>query len=450
MNRRGLLLLLLLLGLPAAALATLPPAVEEFALTNGMRFLLVPRRDQPHVISAGWLARVGSAYEAPGHTGLSHFFEHLMFKGTEKLGKDEFTRIYTREGATSLNAFTSEDLTLYFCTVPANKLELWAWMESDRLQACLFREFDTERDVVLEERRLRVESTPTGRLREQFEALAWGAGSCYASPVIGWPGDIQGFSLPHARDFWDRYYRAGNLVGLLVGDFEPSRARALVTAYFSRLPAGTPPPPPSLRAQAVPQVAEQRLVAAGDFPSGVTLRYPTVPAGHADSYALDLLAEILNEQTGRLYAGLIEGRKLATRARAESETRKFGGGFALELETRGSATPEHLEAAWYVELAALQQQVVPERELRKVKNRLAANHYRRIEQNLPLLIQMAFAEATVGWRELLEAPQKYEAATAADLQRVANSYFRPEQRSVAVYRREAPTPTTPPSQPPSP
>lgn len=446
MNRKSLLLLLFLL--PGFRPATLPAqvAVEEFALTNGMRFLLVPRRDQPHVVSAGWLARVGSACEPAGLTGLSHFFEHLMFKGTKILGKDEFTRIYTREGASSLNAFTSEDLTLYFCTVPANKLELWAWMESDRLNACLFREFETEREVILEERRLRVESTPTGRIQEQLDALAWGAGSCYASPVIGWPGDIRNYTLPQAQAYWDRYYRPGNLVGIVVGDFEPGRARELLTAYFARLTPGPPPPP--VRTQAVMQVAEQRLIATGEFPSAIEIRYPTVPAGHADSYPLDLLAEILNERTGRLYAGLVEGRQLAASASATSDTRKYAGCFAFQAETRGAATPEQLETAWYAELATLQQQAIPGRELRKVQNRIAANNYRRVEQNLPLLIRLAFAESTVGWREIHDAPRKYEEVTAADLQRVARSYFLPTRRTVAIFRREEKPPnTTPPPAP---
>jgi predicted Zn-dependent peptidase len=440
----SILFVALLLGCGAVPSARAQQvAVEEFTLTNGLRFLLVPRRDQPNVISAGWLAKVGSANESPGLTGLSHFFEHLMFKGTDTIGKDELAQIYTQAGGSGLNAFTSEDLTCYFCTVPANKLELWAWLESDRLRNSVFREFYTERDVVHEERRLRTESTPTGRFQEQFDTMFWGASSCYAWPVIGWPSDIQSYTLAPAQAYWNRYYRPGNLVGIVVGDFAPAQAKTLLTAYFARLIPGTPPLPPALT-HPMAQLAEQRLNAVGAFPSAIEIRYHTVPAGHADSYALDVLAEILNERTGRLYTSLVEGRQLATRARASSETRKWAGYFAFEAETQGAATPELLEKAWYEELATLQQQAVPARELRKVKNRIAAANYRRLESNMSLLVQLAFAEAQLQWREINDGPPKYEAVTAEDLQRVVRHYFAPAQRNVASYHREAKLPTSAP------
>ncbi len=523
MNRPlGILFVALLFGcgaLPAARSQQV--AVEEFTLTNGMHFLLVPRRDQPNVISAGWLAKVGSANERPGITGLSHFFEHLMFKGTDTIGtrdpardarfraeqqalreeinrivwsrqyarfrrgeitdpwnptndtpdlrvlrgqlnaliqtqqgrgaggaaagtivKDEFAQLYTQAGGSGLNAFTSADLTCYFCTVPANKLELWAWLESDRLRNSVFREFYSERDVVHEERRLRTESTPTGRLQEQFDTLFWGASS-YAWPVIGWPSDLQSYSLAQAQEYWDTYYRPGNLTGIVVGDFDPDQAKRLLTAYFARLAPGTQRPPPVVTL-AVGQRAEQRLNAVGDFPSAIEIRYHTVPAGHADSYALDVLSELLNERTGRLYRGLVEGRKLATHARATSEARKLAGYFAFEAETQGEATPEMLETAWYEELATLQQQPLPERELRKVKNRIAAGNFRRLESNMSLLVQLAFAEALLTWQELNDSPKKYEAVTADDIQRVARRYFAPAQRNVASFRRETKPRTTAP------
>jgi zinc protease len=149
-----------------------------------------------------------------------------------------------------------------------------------------------------------------------------------------------------------------------------------------------------------------------------------------------MLAEILNERTGRLYSGLVEGRGIAAGAGASSDTRKYAGLFAFEGQTRGDATPEQLEGAWYEELARLQAEEVPERELRKVKNRVAAGNYRRLENNMSLLVQLAFAEATLDWREINDGPRKYEAVTAADIRRVANTYFSPTNRSVAVFRRQ--------------
>jgi len=489
-------------------------AVEEFTLPNGMQFLLVPRSDQPNVVSAGWVAKVGSVNERPGITGISHFFEHMMFKGTDTIGtrdpakdaryraeqkairdeinrlvwtrqydrffkgeiddpwnpahdtqeirvlrakldelikaqqgrgpagpaaativKDEFDQVYTKAGGSGMNAFTTYDLTCYFITVPANKLELWAWMESDRLHDSVFREFYSERDVVHEERRLRTESTPTGRFEEQFDALFW-ASSGYSWPVIGWPSDLNSYTFEQAQDYWNVYYRPGNLVGILVGDFDPRQARGLIERYFSRLDPGTRKPPPVVTLE-VGQLAEQRMNAAGDVPPGVEIRYHTVPAGHADSYPLDMLAEVLNERTGRLYTGLVEGRGIAATAQASSDTRKYAGLFAVSAQARGAATPAALEQAWYEELARLQKDGVPERELRKVKNRVAAQNYRKLENNMSLLVQLAFAEAVLDWREINEGPAKYEAVTAADVQRVATKYFQESNRSVATYRRKA-------------
>jgi predicted Zn-dependent peptidase len=489
-------------------------AVEEFTLPNGMQFLLVPRGDQPNVVSAGWVARVGSVNERPGITGISHFFEHMMFKGTDTIGtrdpardaayraeqknlrdainrlvwtkqyerffrgeiddpwdpahdtpelrtlrgrldgliraqqgrgeggpaagtivKDEFDQVYTKAGGSGMNAFTTYDLTCYFITVPSNKLELWAWMESDRLVDSVFREFYSERDVVHEERRLRTESTPTGKFEEQFDAMFW-ASSGYAWPVIGWPSDLNSYTFEQALDYWNIYYRPGNLFGVLVGDFDPAEAKPLIERYFSRLEPGERSPPPVVTLE-VGQLAEQRMNAVGEFPPAIEIRYHTVPAGHADAYPLDMLAEILNERTGRLYAGLVEGRGIAASARAVSDTRKYAGLFAVTAETRGDATPEMLERAWAEELARLQREEVPERELRKVKNRVAARNYRRLENNMSLLIQLAFAEALLDWREINEGPAKEEAVTAADIRRVANRYFSLENRSVATYRRRA-------------
>jgi len=510
---RHLLVFLVASLLPASVAPAQQVAVEEFTLPNGMQFLLVPRSDQPNVVSAGWVAKVGSVNERPGITGISHFFEHMMFKGTDTIGtrdakrdaefrarqrqvreefnrmvwteqydrylrgeiddpwnpvndtqglrvlrakldglikaqqgrgeggqeaativKDEFDQVYTKAGGSGMNAFTSYDLTCYFITVPANKLELWAWMESDRLHDSVFREFYSERDVVHEERRLRTDSTPTGRFDEQFDSMFWA--SCgYSWPVIGWPSDLNSYTEEQAQDYWNIYYRPGNLVGVVVGDFDAATAKAFITRYFSRLAPGTRQPPPVVTLE-VEQLAEQRMNAEGDFPPSVEIRYHTVPAGHVDSYPLDMLAEVLNERTGRLYRGLVEGRGIASSARANSDTRKYAGLFAFDGETRGESTPEQLEQAWYEELAKLQEGEVPERELRKVKNRVAAGNYRRLENNMSLLVQLAVAEATLDWKEINDGPRKYEAVTAADIQRVAREYFSPANRSVAVFRRK--------------
>jgi predicted Zn-dependent peptidase len=299
----------------------------------------------------------------------------------------------------------------------------------------VFREFYSERDVVHEERRLRTESTPTGKFDEQFDAMFW-ASSGYSWPVIGWPSDLNSYTFEQAQEYWNIYYRPGNLCGIVVGDFDPKQARALIEKYFSRLDPGTQKPPPVVTLE-VEQLAEQRMNALGDVPPAVEIRYHTVPAGHVDSYPLDMLSELLNERTGRLYAGLVEGRGIAAAAQSFSDTRKYAGLFSVSAQARGAADPADLEKAWYEELAKLQAAEVPERELRKVKNRVAAHNYRKLENNMSLLVQLAFSEAVLDWREINEGPAKYEAVTAADIKRVANKYFTEPNRSVATYRRKA-------------
>src|SRR5262245_30873685 len=272
--------------------------VQEHVLPNGMKLLMVPRRGSPN-IAAGWVAKVGSVNERPGITGLSHLFEHMMFKGTRTIGtsnieadlklmeqmdavkaeirkeervqlerlrlgeisdlkdpknrsakhakllqeladlekrqkdllvKNEFDRIYTSGGASGMNAGTDHDYTIYFINVPSNKLELWFWMESDRLMNPVFREFYAERDVVYEERRMRTDSTPTGKFDEEFDSLFW-TSSPYEWPVVGWPSDLDGITREEALQYFAVNYAPNNVAAVLVGDFEPAQAKTLADRY---------------------------------------------------------------------------------------------------------------------------------------------------------------------------------------------------------------------------
>jgi predicted Zn-dependent peptidase len=496
----------------AAASPAQQVEVEEFTLDNGMQFLLVPRSDQPNAIAAGWMARVGSVNERPGITGISHFFEHMMFKGTNVMGtrepgrdaefmtrqqtvrdrinalvwdeqyrryflgeiedpwdpnndtpelrtlraelkqlmedhrevivKDEFDAVYTRMGGSGMNAFTSYDLTFYFINVPSNKFELWAWMESDRLDDSVFREFYSERDVVHEERRLRTESTPTGIFQEQFEAMFW-VSSPYSWPVIGWPSDLNSYTKEDARRYWDIYYRPGNLVGVIVGDFDPAEIKPVIERYFGRLRPGTEAPPPVVTLE-VKQIAEQRMNAECDCQPQVEVRYHTVPFNHADSFALDVLAELLNGRTGRLYKAMVDGAEIASAAGAGQDSRKYAGAFSFDAQVKGDATPDQLEEAWYAELKRLQDELVPAEELQKVKNRIAANNYRRLQNNFFLMVQLAYLEGLGDWKYINESPHKLAAVTAEDVQRVARKYFEATNRSVATYTRKAGAPTVDP------
>src|SRR5258706_121139 len=201
--------------------------VKEIRLDNGMKVLLVQRKGSPN-ISAGWVAKVGSVNEHPGVTGM--------------------------------NAGTSEAFTIYFISVPTNKLELWFWMESDRLSSPVFREFYSERDVVAEERRMRIESTPTGRYSQQYDAMFWQS-SPYGWPVVGWPSDLDAITREDAMSYFGQYYAPNNLTAALVGDFDPAQVEAWSKKYFGRLHRGLHDPEP-VRTGEEAQVGEQRLSAS--------------------------------------------------------------------------------------------------------------------------------------------------------------------------------------------
>lgn len=485
--------------LPVAAQQV--PVIEQ-TLSNGMRLLMVERRDEP-TIAAGWVVHVGSANERPGITGIAHLFEHMMFKGTTNLGttnpvrdleiiaeqervrdlmraeesrmralwrrgelddptkpenftpryrelqeefrqliaaqreilvKNEFDRIYTAAGASGMNAFTSYDMTGYFINVPANKLQLWMWMESERLLRPVFREFYAERDVVFEERRLRTESTPLGKFEESLNSMFWEAHP-YHWPIIGWASDIPAISKQDADEFYATYYAPQNITLILVGDFQANEAFALAESYFGRIPRGTRPVPDVVTWEPKQQV-EKRMYAEAEANPQVDILWHTVPFGHRDAYALEVLAQLLSGRTGRLYKGLVLSNEVATSVYANSDNRRWAGLFNIGGEAREGRTPGDVEQAIYHELQRLQQDEVPAEELQKVKNQFAAAEYRKLTSNFAVLYQLIFNEGFGDWREINEAGKKIQAVSAADVQRVANEYFTRENRTVATYTRK--------------
>jgi len=362
-------------------------------------------------------------------------FDALVAEQRELMVKNEFDRIYTTGGASGMNAFTTTDLTGYFITVPANKLELWAWMESERLLNPVFREFYSERDVVFEERRMRTESTPLGPFAEAFESMVW-TSHPYQWPVVGWPSDIPAISKAEADEFFETFYAPQNITLILVGDFESPDALALIQRYFGRIPRGKTPPPDVITRE-VPQRAEQRMNAEADANPQVEIVWKTVPFGHKDSYALDLLAQILSTRTGRLYKGLVLGSEVATQADAAPGARKWAGTFSISAEVREPRTPAEVEQAIYAEIDQLKQEDVPPDELQKVKNNFAAYEYRRLTSNMSILMQLMFYDGLGDWREINAAGDKHQAVSAEDIRRVANRYFTAENRNVATYTRKA-------------
>jgi predicted Zn-dependent peptidase len=350
--------------------------------------------------------------------------------------KDEFDKIYTEAGASGMNAGTTEDLTFYFITVPANKLELWFWMESDRLANPVFREFYSERDVVHEERRLRTESTPTGKFDELFNAMFWQAHP-YGWPVVGWASDLRVIGKDEADAFFRLYYAPNNLTAVLVGNFDAAEVEKQARRYFARLEPS--PAAPDVATLEPPQLAELRMRAECDCQPQVRVRYHTVPFRHADSYALDVMQGLLNGQTGRLHKALVLDQQIATSASSVQDSKKYAGYFEVSVEAKGEATPEGLEAAWYRELARLQAEPVPAEELQKVKNQIAADAFRRLENPFFLMLQLLWYDGLGDWTYLQDWAQRTSAVTAEDVQRVAKEYFAAENRTVGSYLRKAGT-----------
>ncbi len=483
----------------ASALCAQQVEVQEYVLENGLRLLMIPKKGDPN-IAAGWVARVGSVNERPGITGLSHLFEHMMFKGTHIIGtsdikkdlelmekmdavkaeirkeeqaqikrlrlgeianlqdpqnrsdrhnqllqelaaiekeskglivQNEFDKVYTGAGASDMNAGTSEDYTVYFINVPSNKLELWFWMESDRLLNPVFREFYSERDVVQEERRMRTDSTPTGKFDEEFNALFW-TSSPYKWPVVGWPSDLDGLTRQEALDYFAVNYAPNNISACLVGDFDPEQARKLAERYFGRLKRNPQQQPP-VRTREVEQMAEKRMIAFAETNPEVQIRYHSVADGHIDEPALVVLGSLLSGRTGRLHKSLVLDQKLANSVAAGQNGMKWEGYFLLSGVAKPDSTPETVEQALYKEIEKLQQEKVGDRELQKVKNQFAADNFRRLDSRFLLMLQILLADSNRGWQSFNEDPKRIAAVTADDIQRVANKYFKPEKRAVALF-----------------
>jgi predicted Zn-dependent peptidase len=509
--RLGAVPLVFLLAAPPLRAAEKPQInVQELSLPNGMKWLLFETHESP-TIAAGWVAHVGSVNERPGITGLSHFFEHMMFKGTKTLGtkditqdlaiieeqekvrtamraemevmrakqrrgeiddllkpenwteryreldkqfdalvqkqreiivKDQLDQIYTSNGGEGMNAGTWEDLTGYFVRVPSNRLELWAWLESDRLLNPVFREFYSERDVVYEERRMRTESTPLGKFDEAFNAVFWEA-SPYGWPTVGWPSDIPSYSKAQADEYFATYYAPNNLTGVLVGDFKVADARPVLERYFGRIPRGKTDPPPVVTTEPK-QIAEKRFNAEAETSPTVRVWWKGVAFTHKDRSALDLLTDVLSGRTGRLYKGLVLGRQVANEVSASIDPKKYAGIIQMEAVVKDGKEPAEVEKALYEEVAKLQNETVPAEELQKVKNQAKANAYRRLSSPAFIHLQLMYYDGLGDWKYINTYADEIDTVTAADLQRVAKEYFAKETRTVGIFlRKEGAAPEDP-------
>ncbi|MFN7961791.1 MAG: pitrilysin family protein [Thermoanaerobaculia bacterium] len=415
---------------PPRELPRLP--VREFTLENGMRFLLVPQPES-RTVAAGWVARVGSLYEHPGETGTVHFLEHMMFKGSRTIASGELGRLYSEAGGRGINALTLQDMTLYFVVLPAEKLELWFWLESDRVREPAFRELVTEKKVVAEERRLRIESTPTGRLDERLRAAFW-KGHPYGGSTLGSAEDIAALDRTRAEGYLRTYFRPDNLTAALVGNFEPDAVRRLAERYFGRL-ARPALPLPALPAAPPALTQDERLPGTCSCRDQVEALYRTVAFTHPDRAPLEVLVGLLNGRTGRLYQRLVLEKGQAFSASALQTPLARSGFLSFSGEARGGTSPEQLLAAWDAELVRLREEPIPPAELEKVKNQILADGYRRFRDPSALMMQLLMSDGFGDWHEIDAHPRRALAVTAADVSRVVATYLDPARRTVGLYRR---------------
>lgn len=406
--------------------------VREATLDNDLKILVLPVTKAPVVTLQIWY-RVGSRNEKLGTTGLSHLLEHLMFKETDKLKPEEFSKIIQANGG-ELNAFTTADYTTYFETLSADRLPLALELEADRMSNLKLREETTEPEkrVVMEERRLRSVDNPWGALYEEMNAAAFRAHP-YMWPVIGWMHDIQATTLSDIRAHYQTYYRPNNAIVVVVGNVDPDVTIDQVRKAFGATPAG--PPPRSVTEVEPPQLGERRVIVKkeANLPALVwAYKVPNVKS--ADSYALEVLSTILSDgESSRLYRKMVIDQRLLLDVNADNPLLSLDPNlFTLSGQLLPDKKVEDVEAALEKEVEAIASSPVSERELKKAKNQIEAQFVFAQDSSFYQAMLLARFELIGDWRSLDEYLPAIRKVAAEDLQRVARQYLVPDQRTVGI------------------
>jgi predicted Zn-dependent peptidase len=455
--------------------------VTEFRLDNGMKFLVLERHKAP-VVSFLIYADVGGADEPNGQTGVAHYLEHLAFKGTKQIGtenyqaeepllkqldqifdqmqqaeaagkteelkqltaqfeqvqeeaaqyvkQNEFGRIVEQAGGVGMNAATSADATMYFYSLPANKLELWMSLESERFLDPVFREFYKEKQVILEERRLRSENSPVGRMLEALLDTAFEVHP-YRRPVIGYPEDLASLTRQNVQDFFDAYYVPNNLTVAVVGDVNPTEVKQLAETYFGRYPAQ--PEPPKVEAVEPPQTALRTLTKELPSQPWYLEGYHRPAFNHPDQVVYEAITSILGDgRTSRLYKSLVEQQQVALAAEGLNgyPGDKHPNLMLFYALTAPGHTVDEVAEALRTEIERLKTEPVSAEELERVKNQAKANLLRSLDSNMGMAFALVEYEVKTGsWKNLFQQLEAIEQITPADIQRVAQATFRPENRT---------------------
>lgn len=406
--------------------------VRATTLDNGLRVLLLEDRRSPIVSVQLWY-RVGSRNEPRGATGIAHLLEHMMFKGTRRYGPRQFARLIEQNGGRD-NAFTSKDVTSYFVNIAADKLDLVLELEADRMRNLLLdpREIDAEREVVIEERRTRTEDDPGGFLAEAVSSLAFQAHP-YGQPIIGWMADLKRITAPEVRIFYETYYVPNNAILVAVGDFDADEALAMVRRHFGPIPRG-PAPPPVLAVEP-PQNGERRVVVRKQARLPIVYLAWHVP-NHtsADAPALEVLSTILSGgRASRLYRHLVYERQLALDAGGDYPYFSLDPGlFWFWATAMPGKTPEALEQALLDEMERLKREPVTEEELTRARNQVEAAFVFQQDSIHRRASLLGRFEMIGGYHLQDTYLARLRAVTAADVQRVARTWFSPHTRNVGV------------------
>ena len=480
------ILLLFLLLLPVVAIGnSLEERVQEHTFPNGLTLLVVERHVSP-TFSAYITLGVGSVHETDRTRGVAHLLEHMLFKGTETLGtvdfaaekvlldqiedvgsqldaerlkkntdshivsdleqrlqqlqadhkkfvvKDEFSKIYSENGGVGYNAFTSKDQTSYIISLPANKLELWASIESDRMKNPVLREFYTEREVIREERRRSYDSSPRGLLYENLLANAFTVHP-YRNPIIGWDTDIRNLTLAETRDFLKSYYAPVNAVITLVGDVSFEQAVETVGRYFSDIDAGIPVP--NVASVEPEQKGEKRVSVLFDAEPRLSIAYhkPTLP--DRQDYVFDVINSLLTcGPTSRLYRSLLVEQQLVSSINSYAAPgSRYPNLFVISASPRHPHTTAEVEQAIEVELRKLASEPVDEIELKRIRKRLRSDTISSLGSNSGLANMLSYYESITGsWRYLIDYEKQIETVTAEEVMAVASEYFVERNRTVVV------------------
>ncbi|MBI4445469.1 MAG: insulinase family protein [Acidobacteria bacterium] len=495
----GLLLLLCAFS-HAQGLESLRGKVTRHRLNNGLTFLLMERHTSP-TISFHLYYDVGSVNEHLGQTGIAHLYEHMAFKGTQTIGTrnyeaefkimeqidqvmdeliseqdqrspdaekirrlqeeveklqqeqkkyivdNELGQLYERHGATGLNATTQMDATEYFVSLPANKLELWARIESDRMAHTVLRQFYSERDVVMEERRRSVDTQPFGKLYENFIVQTFVAHPYGQHSGIGWEADLRRITRKQTEDFYRKYYTPANTFVSIVGDFKTAELVPLLEKYFSSISAGSRAP--RVHTVEPPQQGERQVTV--EYPSQpfLFIGYHRPDVNHPDDVVFDVIESILSSgRTSRLYKSLIEEKKVAVQASARAHPfliyGKYPSLFLFVGVPLAPHTPQTVKDAILAEIELLKTEPVSQRELQKTLNKLDAAFLRGLRSNAGLARTLVQTEALTGnWETLLDLRAKYTAVKPEDILRVARQYFTRQNRTIAFLQPPADTPSQP-------